>query len=126
VIETIAFGSLDITFDERVLRPREWTAEQSRWAAELIGPAPSGPVLELCSGAGQIGLLAIATEPRELVCVGLDPVACDFARDNALDAGPADLVEVRQGDLEAVLGPDEMFAVVIADPPWGHSRNRAA
>jgi release factor glutamine methyltransferase len=50
--------------------------------------------------------------------VDANPVACDFARANALAAGIADRVEVREGRLESALGDDELFALVIADPPW--------
>ena len=116
--ERIAFGPLAIAFDERVLRPREWTAAQSQWAADLMAAAPDGPVLELCAGAGHIGLLAVATSARRLVCVDANPVACDFARANAVAAGMADRVEVREGRLETALAPGEQFPVVIADPPW--------
>jgi methylase of polypeptide subunit release factors len=112
------FGTLDIAYDDRVLRPRRWTTRQSRWAADLLVAAPPGPVLELCAGAGQIGLLAVAIVPRRLVCIDLDPVACDYARTNAEAAGIADRVEVRQGDVAEVLQPDELFSVVIADPPY--------
>ncbi len=116
--DTLAFGPLTIAFDDRVLRPREWTAAQSEWAAELMRTAPDGPVLELCAGAGHIGLLAVAASKRRLVCVDANPVACDFARDNARDAGMADRVEVREARLETALADDEIFPVVIADPPW--------
>ena len=101
-----------------MLEPRAWTAAQSRWAAELAAAAPDGPMLELCAGAGHIGLLAVALTGRPLVCVDLNPVACDFARHNAAAAGLAHLVEVREGRLEEAVGADERFAVVIADPPW--------
>lgn len=116
--ESLSFGSLEITFDDRVLRPREWTTGQSLWAAELLLEAPEGRVLELCSGAGQIGLLAVAGSGRQLVCVDADPVACDYARANAHAARLAELVEVREGRLEDAVGEDECFALVIADPPW--------
>lgn len=117
-VQTMAFGELTIAYDERVLRPRPWTADQSSWAAELQSTAPDGPVLELCSGAGQIGLLAVLHTGRELVCVDLNPVACDFARRNAEAAGLASRVEVRAGRLETALRPAERFPLVIADPPW--------
>lgn len=116
--ETMAFGELEIAFDSRVLRPRPWTADQSAWAVELLRTAPAGPLLELCAGAGQIGLLAAARSGRRLVCVDLNPVACAFTRRNAQSAGLFDLVEVRAGLLEESVRPDEQFAVVIADPPW--------
>jgi release factor glutamine methyltransferase len=112
------FGTLDIAYDDRVLEPRAWTTAQSEWAAELLESVPDGPVLELCAGAGHIGLLAIQASPRPLVAVDLNPAACAFIAANAEAAGLADHVEVREGKLEEVLGPDDQFALVIADPPW--------
>ncbi|NYE36772.1 release factor glutamine methyltransferase [Nocardioides cavernae] len=111
-------GSLDIAFDDRVLRPREWTAAQSAWAADLMATTPGGTVLELCAGAGHIGLLAVAANGRRLVCVDASPVACDYARVNAVANGLAERVEVRESRLEEALADDERFPVVIADPPW--------
>ncbi|MEU6134595.1 class I SAM-dependent methyltransferase [Nocardioides sp. NPDC047086] len=114
----IRFGHLDIDFDDRVLTPRTWTARQSEWAAKLAAELPDGPILELCSGAGQIGLLAASLTGRRLVCVDADPAACAFTRANAERAGLADLVEVRHGSMEHALDPDERYWLVIADPPW--------
>src|SRR5687767_11506103 len=115
----LTFGSLRIAFDDRVLRPREWTTAQSAWAAEILASTPEGPVLELCAGAGQIGLLAVVDSAgRRLVCVDADEVACDFARANAEGAGLSDRVEVRHASLEDALRRDELFPLVIADPPW--------
>lgn len=111
------FGHLTIEYDDRVLRPRTWTARQSLWAADLLQEAPPGPVLEVCCGAGQIGLLAVAASERRLVCVDADPVACDFARRNAARAGIAGRVDVVEADLES-LPLDERFAMVLADPPY--------
>jgi methylase of polypeptide subunit release factors len=112
----VDFDGLRIEYDDRVLAPRPWTAAQSRWAAELIRMAPPGPVLELCAGAGQIGLLAVTLAPRMLVCVDADPVACTYLRRNAALAGRR--VDVREGRMDTVLEADEEFAVIIADPPW--------
>lgn len=114
----MTFGHLQIAYDERVLEPRAWTTLQSEWAASLLDHAPQGRVLELCAGAGHIGLLAVAASDRDLVCVDLNPVACDFTRENARAAGLDGRVEVREGRIRDVLGPDERFAVVVADPPW--------
>ena len=84
----------------------------------MLPTAPPGTVLELCSGAGQIGLLAVADSDRQLVCVDLDPVACDYARRNADAAAMADRVEVREGAIDEMVRDTERFAMVIADPPW--------
>jgi release factor glutamine methyltransferase len=110
------FAGLRIKYDDRVLAPRDWTAAQSQWAAELVRTAPPGPVLEVCAGAGHIGLLAVTLAPRPLVCVDDDPVACQYLRRNAAAAGVP--VDVREGPMQSVLDPDERFAVLIADPPW--------
>jgi len=118
-------GSLHIAYDDRVLRPRPWTAAQADWAAELLAVAAPGPVLELCTGAGHIGLLAILGNERRLIAVDADPVACDYARRNAAGAGLADRVEVRQAVLEEALAPEEQFPVIIADPPWVPSARTA-
>ena len=118
VEEETEFGTLTVRFDRRVLRPRHWTTAQSYWAADLLARSPAGPVLELCAGAGHIGLLAVQREPRHLVMVDSDPVACAYARRNAAAAPGPGTTEVRPGRFEEVLGPDERFVGVIADPPW--------
>jgi methylase of polypeptide subunit release factors len=115
---TTSVGGLDIAFDDRVLRPRPWTAAQSQWATDLLEQASAGPVLELCTGAGHIGLLAILGNARRLVAVDADPVACEYAAANAADAGLAHRVEVRNAALDSALDPGEEFPVIIADPPW--------
>lgn len=116
--QTTRFGPFEISYDEGILAPRPWTAQQSHWAAELAAAAPAGPMLELCAGAGHIGLLAIGLCPRPLICVDSSARACAYARSNAAAAGLADLVEVRQRGLEDALTPEERFAIVLADPPW--------
>jgi release factor glutamine methyltransferase len=116
--DTVHFEGLAIRFDDRVLRPRLWTAEQSRWATVLLDVVPPGPVLELCAGAGQIGLAAVARTRRRLVMVDSDPVAADFALANARAAGLTHRVDVRAAPMTEALAAGEEFALVIADPPW--------
>lgn len=115
---TVDFDGLLIGYDDRVLEPRAWTQAQSDWAAELLAFLPPGPVLELCAGAGQIGLLAVRRSDRRLVCVDADPTAVHYARANADHARMQDRVEVRRAPLERAIGEDEVFALVLADPPW--------
>lgn len=117
---SVTFGRLHVAFDDRVLRPRGWTVAQSAWAVELLAGRPKARVLELCCGAGQIGLLAMAeASPKtRLVAVDANPVACEFARQNARAAGLIDQVEVREGLFQATLHPGERFDLAIADPPW--------
>jgi methylase of polypeptide subunit release factors len=117
-VEVMDFGGLRIHFDSRVLRPRTWTIAQSRWVADLARDADNGDVLELCCGAGHVGLLAISESRRRLVCVDVDPVAVTYTRSNAATNALADRVEVRESPLAEALAPEERFPVIVADPPW--------
>lgn len=111
------FGQLRIGYDRRLLTPRAWTVAQSEWAHEILAVAGPGDVLELCSGAGHIGLHAVRGTGRRLVCVDVEPAAGAWIRRNAEAAGVGE-VEVRQGRIEDCLTAGERFALVIADPPW--------
>ena len=116
----VDFEGLRIRTDPEVLVPRDWTAAQSYWAAELARNAPPGPILEVCAGAGHLGLLTAHLTGRDLVAVDLSPVAGSLVQQNAEDAGIE--VDVRIGDMAAVLGPQEYFPVMVVDPPWVRSR----
>ncbi|GAB2874268.1 methyltransferase domain-containing protein [Nocardioides pacificus] len=112
----LEFGGLRIRWDRRILEPRPWTIAQPEWLASLSRDAPEGPALEVCSGAGHMGLALARLTGRDLVQVDVDPVACGFARDNAADAGiPVDL---RCAPMDEAVEPGEMFALILADPPW--------
>jgi hypothetical protein len=67
--QTVRFGPLLVDFDRRVLRPRPWTLRQCIWAAELSDGLGGGPILELCAGAGHIGLVGAMMTDRDLVQV---------------------------------------------------------
>jgi release factor glutamine methyltransferase len=112
------FGPLVVRYDARVLTPRPWTLLQSRWAAELATQAAAGPILEMCAGAGQIGLAAAALTGRALVQVEADPVAAGYAATNAALTGLADQVEVRNGRIDTALATGERFPIILADPPY--------
>ena len=110
------FGPVHIEYDDEVLEPRPWTLEQSRWAAELLYELPDGPVLELCAGVGQIGLVVAVETGRALVQVDADEGACTHARRNATRAGVTS--DIRCGDVHDVLADGERFPLVLADPPY--------
>ncbi len=115
-LRSVDFGGLQIGWDERVLEPRPWTLEQAQWLAELAADAPAGPALELCSGAGHLGLVLAHLTGRPRVQVDLSPVATEHNRANAAAAGLT--VEIRNAPMSSALAGDERFALVLADPPW--------
>lgn len=119
-VRSVDFGGLRIDYDDTMLCPRPWTIAQSRWAAELLAAtsAPEGPVLELCAGAGHLGLVAVQRFGRRLVAVEQNPSACDHLRRNAARAGLAELVDVREATVASALHEEERFALILADPPW--------
>lgn len=116
--QVMRFGPLDLRFDERVLRPRPWTLGQAIWGAALVASRPPGPVLELCAGAGQIGLALGRLADRDLVLVDMDDVACFFAQSNAAAAGRGDRVDVRRGRMAEAVRAGERFELILADPPY--------
>jgi release factor glutamine methyltransferase len=111
-------GPLAIEYDDRVLTPRPWTAEQAAWAADISEELPAGPLLELCCGVGHIGLLAARLTRRPAVLVDSNRAAWRLARDNARSAGLSEVVEVRHGTVEGALAPKETFPLVLVDPPY--------
>ena len=117
-LDRLPFGPIVVEFDAQVLRPRPWTLVQSEWAAELAAALPPGPILELCAGAGHIGLAAAVLSDRDLVQIELEPAAARLAARNAASAGRAERTDVRVGPMEYALAPRERFPLVVADPPY--------
>lgn len=112
------FGPLTVSYHPSVLAPRAWTLMQSTWAAELAHHAGAGPILELCAGAGHIGLAAAVLADRDLVQIEIDAVAAEYCRRNAFHAGRSERSKVRVLPLEDALEPGETFPILIADPPY--------
>lgn len=117
-MSVVDFGGLTISYDDSVLEPRGWTLHQSLWGVQLLPEVPEGPVLELCSGAGQIGLALAARSTRRLVCVDASPAAASYTASNAEAAGLGDRVEIRLERMSEALESGERFPLIIADPPW--------
>lgn len=114
------FGDLEIVYDDRVLPPRPWTVMQSAWAIALSPSLSPGPILELCAGTGQIGLLVARQTGRPLVQVEADAVAAKFAVANARAAGVADH-RVRCAALDQAVSSGDCFPLIVADPPYVRS-----
>ncbi len=120
-IRRCRIDGLEVTWDERVLRPRAWTRSQARWAVELSPTLPDGPLLELCCGVGHIGLLAARDTGRAAVLVDTSTVACEHARRAARAAGIESMVRVVRHHIDG--GPirgcePNSSPLVMVDPPY--------
>lgn len=120
-IRRCRIDGLEVTWDERVLRPRAWTRSQARWAVELSPTLPDGPVLELCCGVGHIGLLAARDTGRAAVLVDTSRVACEHARRAARAAGIESTVRVVRHHIDGgpIPGCEPISSpLVLVDPPY--------
>jgi methylase of polypeptide subunit release factors len=121
-VERLTFGGLDLIVPVDLLRPRPWTLLQCEWASEIASSCPEGAVVELCSGAGHLGLEAARRTDRSAILVDAHPDACRAASDNAARNGLAGSVEVRCATVDRALRPDDQVGMVLADPPYVPSR----
>ncbi|MDB4986535.1 MAG: putative N(5)-glutamine methyltransferase PrmC [Myxococcaceae bacterium] len=114
------FYGRPFTVTRDVLIPRPDTETLVEAASEFLKQgAPLGRVLDLCTGSGAIAVsLAAERLERALVASDLSPAALAIAQQNAERHGVLERVELRQGDLFDVLGPDERFACVTINPPY--------
>ncbi|HQR44755.1 MAG TPA: methyltransferase [Thermoanaerobaculia bacterium] len=120
-VELSPIGSLVIASDRRdrhaqkaadfVLGPGPVT----RLLADLTIRRPAGSTLDLCCGAGVLGLLAAAHSER-VVATDLSPRAVAFARFNAELNGVGN-VETAEGDLFAPVR-GRRFDLILCNPPY--------
>lgn len=104
--------------DPRVLVPRPETEHLIEAALERLPSGAKGPLLDLCTGSGCVGL-TLAAERAGLTVVATDvaPGALQVARANAVRLAVEGRVELLQGDLFApVVG--RRFAMVVSNPPY--------
>ncbi len=84
--------------------------------AQLVAQrGPVGRVLDLCTGAG---LLTMVADAEHVVGIDIDPEVAGVARFNILLNGLERRVEVRDGDLYSALAEDERFDLIVANPPF--------
>lgn len=111
------FYGRSFSVNPAVLIPRPDTETLVERALAALGP--EGKVLDLCTGSGAI-IVTLLAERKGLTGVASDisAAALDVARANAERHGVQDRLELRQGDLLSVLGPDERFSCITVNPPY--------
>ena len=114
ILGWVDFCGLRIAVSTGVFVPRQRTQLLVRQAAALA--RPGSVVVDLCCGAGAIGLAIAATAGAvDLHAVDVDPVCADCARRNLAGVGT-----VHEGDLYAPL-PTELRGcvdVLVANAPY--------
>lgn len=74
-------------------------------------------VLDMGTGCGILAVLA-AVRRANVVAVDVNPLAADCARKNAEINGVSERIEIREGDLFDIVGPDERFDLILFNPPY--------
>ncbi|MBR5367373.1 MAG: peptide chain release factor N(5)-glutamine methyltransferase [Clostridia bacterium] len=113
------FCGLTLRVDRRCLIPRPDTEVVAERAAELL-PA-NGRFLDLCTGSGCIAAAVCALSADRHtsgVALELDPDTADLARENLAALGFADRCPVVTADLRDDPFGEEVFDVIVSNPPY--------
>jgi SAM-dependent methyltransferase len=100
VVALVAFGGCH-TIPGRVVRFEPTSMPVVRAMLQLADVGPDDVVYDLGSGDGRIPITAAKERGARGVGIEIDPVLVEQARANARDAGVADRVEFRLGDMYA-------------------------
>lgn len=102
--------------DASVLIPRPDTETLIEWAVETA--LPGGRMLDLGTGSGAIAItLALERSDLSVVATDVSPEALEIARHNARRLGCA-TVGFRCGDWWSAIAPDEIFDLIVSNPPY--------
>ena len=111
-LETVMFDKYSMAIFVKMLREHGNLVETDR-------------IMDVGSGIGAIGLAALAHGAGHVVATELDPLAARNTRMNAQGLGLEDRLEIRlvpfddQGAF-SVIGKNERFDLILADPPQGY------
>jgi|GEM_PF-4401482 len=111
-LETVMFDKYSLAVFVKMLREH----------GELV---ETDKVLDVGSGTGALGIAALAHGAGTVVATELDPLAARNTRMNAQALGMSERVQTRIVPFEdqgaySVIGADERFDLILADPPQGY------
>lgn len=108
-----------------VLIPRQDTEALVELALENIDDDAEGVFVDACTGTGCVGIALLLERPGlTAVLTDISPAALAVASVNATALGVIDRVQLRVGDLLAVVTESVQF--VVANPPYIRSDEMAA
>jgi len=113
--KTFHFNELTIELHPEVYEP----AEDSFLLIEALQINPEGKLLELGTGCGFIAL-ECARRGANVICTDINPNSIELAQHNFernlnLLKGT---IEIRKGDLFSVIKDNELFNVIVFNPPY--------
>lgn len=123
VLGTVSFCGLELEVNPQVLIPRPETeslAERAWTRAVRLGEGGKClSMLDFGTGSGCLAIaLAVHCPLATVVAVDACPKALATARANAQRHGVAERIEFRVSDCLSALGPDDLFDLAVANPPY--------
>lgn len=119
-IDGVSLIVLPEVFNPVLLRTGQFLA---RTLETIPLPPDANRVLDMGTGSG-VGSVFAARRGAHVVAIDINPEAVRCARLNALLNKLEDRIEVRQGDLMESLKPDELFDLVVFNPPYYQGKPR--
>jgi len=120
------FMGIELMSDSRALIPRKETEILGRKAGELaeaiLAKQDKAQVMDVCCGAGNLGLSLASHQPRATVfCSDITPEAVALTKDNIAFLNLGQRVKAFQGDMMSAFESDEyyqQFDLIICNPPY--------
>jgi release factor glutamine methyltransferase len=119
ILQIVGFYSREFYIDRGALIPRPETEILIDKCLEVLKDIPNPKVVEIGVGSGIISTM-LATLRSDLSSLALDisPEALKIAKINIEDFNVSDRVELRESDLFSSVRDDEVFDMIISNPPY--------
>ena len=115
ILGTQPFMGFEFAVSPDALIPRFDTETLCEQAVLRLGEGAQ--VLDLCTGTGAIGIsISLLCPDAQVTCTDISPKALLLARKNAHALGAQ--VRLLQGDLFDALRGDEVFDMILSNPPY--------
>jgi release factor glutamine methyltransferase len=118
ILGRVSFRKLELFVDRRVLIPRPETEVLVDHIIRWIGRNAGSRVLDIGTGSGAIALSLARETDALIVATDVSGEALQVAQDNARRLELADRIDFRPGALFGPIARDDVFDVVVSNPPY--------